>query len=47
MGDPPVLFAKVKKAKEVLGLQTQFNLQQIITGALSWEEHLPGFLRNG
>jgi len=45
-GDPPVLFAKVVEAKEVLGWEARFDLEQIIVGALRWEEQLPEFLRS-
>jgi len=43
-GDPPVLYAAVKKANEVLGWQARFGLDEIIKGAWRWEEQLPGFL---
>jgi UDP-glucose-4-epimerase GalE len=45
-GDPPVLIAEALKAKEVLGWEARFDLEQIITGALRWEEQLPEFLQN-
>jgi UDP-glucose-4-epimerase GalE len=45
-GDPPVLFAEALKARDVLGWRARFDLEQIITGALRWEEQLPEFLKN-
>lgn len=45
-GDPPVLIADPRKAKEILGWEYTFDLEQIITGAFRWEEHLPEFLKN-
>lgn len=44
-GDPPSLFADAQKAKEVLDWQPQYNLQQIVAGAIRWEENLARFLR--
>jgi UDP-glucose-4-epimerase GalE len=44
-GDPPVLFAKVQKAKQTLGWEARFDLGTIIAGAIKWEEGLPAFLR--
>jgi UDP-glucose-4-epimerase GalE len=43
-GDPPVLFAEARKAKEILGWEARFDLDEIIQGALRWEEHLPSYL---
>ena len=45
-GDPPVLIADSLKAKQILGWEPRFDLEQIITGALRWEEQLPDFLKN-
>lgn len=44
-GDPPVLFADAQKAKETLGWQPQYDLRQIVTSAVQWEENLADFLR--
>jgi UDP-glucose-4-epimerase GalE len=44
-GDPPMLFAEPRRAREVLGWEAQFNLQEIVEGALRWEEQLPSFLK--
>ncbi len=44
-GDPPVLFADVHRAKEVLDWYPQYSLKQIVAGALQWEENLGEFLR--
>ena len=43
-GDPPTLFAEVQKAKDVLGWQAKYDLNQIVTGAIRWEENLADFL---
>lgn len=43
-GDPPVLFADPRKAKEVLGWEARYDIRQIIEGAWRWEEQLPEFL---
>jgi UDP-glucose-4-epimerase GalE len=43
--DPQVLFAEVQNAEQVLGWKTRFDLDEIIRGALRWEEQLPSFLR--
>jgi UDP-glucose-4-epimerase GalE len=43
-GDPPVLFADARRAKEVLGWEPQFDIRHILEGAVKWEEMLPGFL---
>ena len=43
-GDPPVLLADARKAKEVLGWEARFLLEDIVQSALQWEEQLPGFL---
>jgi UDP-glucose-4-epimerase GalE len=44
-GDPPVLIADARKAKETLGWEPGFDLEQIITGVIKWEEQLPEFLK--
>ncbi len=44
-GDPPTLFAEAQKAKETLGWQPTYDLKQIVTGAIRWEENLAEFLR--
>lgn len=44
-GDPPVLYAEPRKANEVLNWEARFSLEEIIRGALRWEEQLPSFLR--
>ena len=44
-GDPPVLFAEVQKARDLLGWEANFDLQQIIAGALHWEKQLQDYLR--
>jgi UDP-arabinose 4-epimerase len=43
-GDPPVLFADARKAREVLGWEARFRLEHMIESALQWEEQLPNFL---
>jgi UDP-glucose 4-epimerase len=43
-GDPPQLFANARKAKEVLGWEPQFSIEQIVEGACRWEKQLPDFL---
>jgi UDP-glucose-4-epimerase GalE len=43
-GDPPILFADARKAKEVLGWESRFDIKEIIKGAWIWEEQLPDFL---
>jgi len=45
-GDPPVLFADARKARELLGWSPQYDIRQIIASAVNWEEQLPGFLAN-
>lgn len=44
-GDPPALFAEAQKAKDILGWEPRYSLQQIVTGAIRWEENLAEFLR--
>ncbi len=44
-GDPPSLFADIQKAKETLHWQPKYDLRQIVTGAIRWEENLAEFLR--
>ena len=44
-GDPPSLFADIQKAKETLHWQSKYDLRQIVTGAIRWEENLAEFLR--
>jgi UDP-glucose-4-epimerase GalE len=44
-GDPSVLFAEVQRAKDTLCWNTQFDLQDIVSTALRWEEYLPEFLQ--
>ncbi|HVC47826.1 MAG TPA: UDP-glucose 4-epimerase GalE [Terracidiphilus sp.] len=46
VGDPPTLFAEAVMAKAILGWEARFDLEQIIAGALRWEEQLPEFLKN-
>jgi UDP-arabinose 4-epimerase len=43
-GDPPLLFADARKAKETLDWQPKYDLKQIVTGAIQWEENLGEFL---
>jgi len=43
-GDPPLLFADARKAKEVLGWEPRFSMEQIVEGACRWEQQLPEFL---
>ncbi|SRR6266568_669246 len=43
-GDPPVLFAQVQSAKEILGWEARLDLRQIVMGAWRWEEQLSNFL---
>jgi len=44
-GDPPILLADVQRAQEVLKWYPQYDLEQIVTGALHWEENLGKFLQ--
>jgi UDP-arabinose 4-epimerase len=44
-GDPPILFADVKQAQEVLNWYPQYSLEEMVAGALRWEENLHEFLR--
>jgi len=44
-GDPQALFADARKAKEILGWNTKFNIRQIITGAVRWEENISDYLK--
>ena len=44
-GDPPVLFADVQKALDVLDWRPQYDLNQTVMGAVQWERHLGEFLR--
>jgi UDP-glucose 4-epimerase len=44
VGDPPTLFAEAAKAKEILGWESRFGLEEIIAGAVRWEEQLPDWL---
>jgi UDP-glucose-4-epimerase GalE len=44
-GDPSVLFAEVQRARDTLGWNARFDLQQIIATALRWEKYLPEFLQ--
>ncbi len=43
-GDPPILFADARKAKEILGWTPRFDIRQIIASAVNWEEQLPEYL---
>ncbi len=45
-GDPPILFADATKAREVLSWRPALGMEEIIRSALSWEIHLPEFLRS-
>lgn len=45
-GDPPVLFAEARKAKEVLQWEAKSDLWEIIDSAWKWEEQLPSFLKS-
>jgi UDP-glucose-4-epimerase GalE len=45
-GDPPVLIADSRRAKEVLNWEPSFDLEQTIAGAFRWEQHLPEFLKS-
>jgi len=38
------LFADARKAKEVLGWEPRFSMEQIVEGACRWEQQLPEFL---
>ena len=44
-GDPPTLYAEVQKAKMILNWQASYSLEQIVAGAIRWEENLAEFLR--
>jgi UDP-glucose-4-epimerase GalE len=44
-GDPPSLFADAQRAKDVLNWQPQYDLKQIVTDAIRWEENLAKFLQ--
>jgi len=44
-GDPPMLFAEARMAREVLGWEPKIELEDIVKGALRWEENLPSFLQ--
>ncbi len=44
-GDPPTLFAEAQKAKDTLDWKPKYDLKQIVTGAIRWEENLAEFLR--
>lgn len=37
-GDPPVLRASIKKAKEILGWQPGYNLHEMVYSAYKWEQ---------
>lgn len=42
-GDPPILFADARKAREVLGWTPRYDIRQMIASAVNWEEQLPRF----
>jgi UDP-glucose-4-epimerase GalE len=44
-GDPPVLVAEAQKAKDTLDWKPNYDLKQIVTGAIQWEANLADFLR--
>jgi UDP-glucose 4-epimerase len=44
-GDPSTLFAEAPKAKDTLDWKPKYDLKQIVTGAIRWEENLAEFLR--
>jgi UDP-arabinose 4-epimerase len=44
-GDPAALFAEAQKAKDKLDWKPEYDLKQIVTGAVRWEENLAEFLR--
>jgi len=44
-GDPPALYSSPEKARQVLGWTAQYDIRQIVSTALAWEEKLPEFLR--
>lgn len=43
-GDPPSLYAAIQKAKDTLDWQPKYDLTQIVSGAIRWEENLAEFL---
>jgi len=44
-GDPPILYAAARKAKELLGWEARYDLEQIVTSALRWEERKAEILK--
>jgi UDP-glucose 4-epimerase len=43
-GDPPILYADPRKAKEVLGWSTRIGLEEIVSTAWNWERKLAALL---
>jgi UDP-arabinose 4-epimerase len=44
-GDPPILVAEAERAKDTLDWKPDYDLTQILTGAIQWEANLADFLR--
>jgi UDP-glucose-4-epimerase GalE len=44
-GDPPILFANVQKANDILNWRARFDLEKTVESAVRWEKQLPDFLR--
>jgi UDP-glucose-4-epimerase GalE len=45
-GDPPVLYAESRLAREVLGWAPQRDIEDIVRSALRWEEGLSAYMRS-